>query len=118
MKSKFMYKFIPMILGLFIFSVPSIAANGEPEPGITESEKAEKIEMLEQKAEALETQILELRDARKAATTSEERKAIRMEAKELKAEMNAVMAEGKAVSGGVYIGSGALIAILIILLLL
>lgn len=85
---------------------------------MTESERAEKIEMLELKADALEIQIKELRDVRKSASTSAERKAIRMEAKELKSELNAVMAEGRAVSGGIYIGSGALIAILIILLLL
>lgn len=52
------------------------------------------------------------------ATIKTEKTAIRQEVRKLCAELKALEAEARAVSGGIYIGSGALILIIILLLLL
>jgi hypothetical protein len=99
---------------------PLFSNNGgsdDPEAAF-KSVDEQRLEILQLKADAIVAELKDLKKARRSAISSTEKKVIRTKVKELKGDLDAVYAEGQRISGGIYIGSGALIAILILLLLL
>jgi hypothetical protein len=105
---------------LFTFLSSTIGAKNDPSPDNDReaAEKAVKLENIQAKADVLLVKLQDLKQAKKDAATKTEKAAIRSETKQLRAELNALEAEARAVSGGIYIGSGVLILIIILLLLL
>jgi hypothetical protein len=98
----------------------TIGAKNHPSPDNDReaAEKAVKLENIQARVEVLSVKIKDLRQDKKVAATKTEKAAIRSEKKRLRTELKALEAEARAVSGGIYIGSGALILIIILLLLL
>lgn len=110
-----------LLLGLIIST--SLNATENPKSKIDEVTEAEKdYNTLQEKADVLMLKIMDLKRAKKAANTKEEKREIKSQAKELRSELNALEAEAKAkgqdIKGGIYIGTGTLILILILILLL
>jgi cell division protein FtsB len=83
-----------------------------------ELDSEHRLEDIQSKVDLIVLELKDLKEAKKLAETSAEKKMIRQEVRKLNGELNALYAEGKKVSGGIYIGSSALIVILILLLLL
>lgn len=112
---------IPIFLLLFLFSITTTMANdnGVTNPGLSEKEATAKVAELQQKADVLLVQLKDLKVAKRSAATATEKKAIRSESKKLRGELEALNAEAKAInSKGIYIGTGTLLLVIIILLLL
>lgn len=100
-----------LILGL------NVQATTNPDDALSAEDKI-KLEELEAKANQIVTKIALLKEEKKNATTKIKRKQLRADIKALKSEAKAVDAEARAVSGGIYIGTGAVILILLLVLLL
>ena len=111
--------FLTTVLCLTLFPLFSNNGNNnDPSAEKAKSVDEQRLEVLQLKADHLVQEIKDLKKARRSADSSAEKKALRKRAKELKGDLDAVYAEGQRITGGVYIGSGALIAILLLLLLL
>ncbi len=99
----------------------SVFATNGPSPN-ENSEAIEKeiaLEKIQVKADILLQKIQNLKSAKKDAETRAEKIIIKEEAKALRAELNVLEAEAKALSSnGIYIGAGTLLLILILVLLL
>ena len=106
------------LLGFILFSSTTLFANKEDGNPKLSAEDQAKLEKIEARAVELEKEITALKLQKKAATTKSERKNLLSEIKEAKAEARALMAEGRDVKGGIYIGTGTLIIILLLILLL
>ncbi len=100
------------------FAMPLHANNGEDD--------GEKIVIEDLKTEAdivaaqniLAERVDRLQAEKKMVTTKSERKELRNEINEVKSDINAVNKAAKRMSGGIYLGAGALLAIIIVLLLI
>lgn len=115
-------KIVPGILLMALFMSTSLNATESPDPTIDGISEAENHNTLQERADALMLEILDLRKAKKEATSRDEKREIKMKAKELRSELNALEAEakakGQAINGGIYIGTATLLVILILVLLL
>lgn len=111
---------VRMMLILLLWPGNYLMANPDPSAAKERGSlaKERKLQELQVKADVLLLKIQDLRSAKKMATIKTEKTAIRQEVRKLRAELKALEAEARAVSGGIYIGSGALILIIILLLLL
>ncbi|MBK8503827.1 MAG: hypothetical protein IPL46_17405 [Saprospiraceae bacterium] len=104
-----------------IFSNNGGNENADPDANLAQEQRLEELQL---KADVIIAELQVLKEAKQASSSSQEKKVIRKRAKELKGELNAVYAEGQSyakgqrVTGGVYIGSTAIIVILLLLLLL
>lgn len=104
---------------LVAFSNVSLYANNGGEDG-------EKIVIEDLKTEAdfeavqnlLAERVEGLKIAKKDAVTKSDKKALRAEIKEVKSDIKAVNKAAKKIGGGIYLGVGALLAIIIVLLLI
>ncbi len=104
---------LPVLL-LLVTHIASVANN--PDEPATEDEV--RIQEIEVRLDELTVKTKALKVAKKEAETKAERKAIKEELKSIRDEAKALDAEGKALSGGIYIGAGALVVILLLILLL
>ncbi len=110
-----------LILTLSMMPLSSFATTSTigDEYNIKENETREAyLDRLQAKADDILISIKELKKEKKHANSRAEKKAIKAEAKALKGDLEALDAKAQAVSGGIYIGSGALIVILLLILLL
>lgn len=109
-----------LCLTFSLLSLPIFSNNGgnNHEGNENEITNEQRLEELQSKADLILIELKELKKAKQAATSAVEKKAIRKQARELRGDLNALYAEGKKVSGGVYIGTGTLIVILLLILLL
>lgn len=114
-------------IGILCFcSLGTVNANNDPTDPIASSEEKGKSEAkyldLQERADHLLLKIQNLKRQKKEVNSREEKKIIRTKAKQLKAELKALEAEaeaaGQEINGGIYIGSGTLIVILLLILLL
>ena len=110
---KFLLALTPLVLLVFM-TMPAQARTG-PNP-IVDLEALETEEDFQQAYEVLKDHVKELKAAKKAATTKAEKQQVKNQIEATKNEIEAVKA--KALSGGIYIGSGALILIILLLILL
>ncbi len=102
---------------LFFFAFTSLPVSAETTP--TDGETPEKHRTEEEYKVALDvlTERIEvLKEAKKNASTIEEKQLVKNEIKEIKKEAKALKQEAS--SNGIYIGAGALIVILLLILLL
>lgn len=119
------HQLIYSIAFIFCIWLPGLSANnlGDPTTKMNEpsARKSDHLS-LQEKADMLMSKILQLKEEKKVAESRIEKKEIRVKARQLRAELNALEAEAKAtgqeIKGGVYIGSGTLILILLLILLL
>lgn len=106
-----------VLLCFFTFSVLTVSA--ETDPVKTEKEQATTKQLSKEEFKiaykALKVKIQDLKQAKRHAETKLEKQKINAEIKGVKEEAKALKQQ---VSGGVYIGSGALIVILLLILLL
>lgn len=119
------HQLIYSIAFIFCICLPGLSANnlGDPITKMNEpSARKSGHPSLQEKADVLMSKILQLKEEKKVAESRIEKKQIRVRARQLRAELNALEAEAKAtgqeIKGGVYIGSGTLILILLLILLL
>lgn len=107
--------FLIAIFSLFaLHTLPAFAETGPGDKGktvkeMTKEEFKEALSVLKVKAE-------NLKDAKKNATTKEEKQKINEDIKDVKKETN--MLKEQAANGGIYIGGGALVIIVLLILLL
>ena len=102
---------------LLVGTIPSLANGVDPEEATVD--KKEATLELQKKADIVMLELKELKQAKKAATTRAEKKRIRAEAKSLRGELMVLNAEAQKIgNGGIYIGTGTLLVIIIILLLI
>lgn len=102
------------ILFLMLISRPAIA-NGDPKP-IVDIESLETEDDFEQAYEILKDHVKELKATKRSASTKAEKELVKNQIQQTKNEIEAVKA--KALSGGIYIGSGALLLIILLLIIL
>ena len=109
---------LSLVLSLILFgSMPSLANGVDPVEG--DVDKKEATMELQKKADVLMLELKELKQAKKMATTRAAKKKIRTEAKSLRGELMVLEAEAQKIgNGGLYIGTGTLLVIIIILLLI
>ncbi len=101
-------------LFLLLVSRPAIA-NGDPKP-LVDIESLETEDDFKQAYNILKDHVKELKATKRAATTETEKELVKNQIQQTKNEIEAVKA--KALSGGIYIGSGALLLIILLLLIL
>ena len=99
---------------LLLISIPAHSRTN-PEP-IVDLEKLETEEDFQNAYETLKAHVKVLKTTKRAATTKAEKQHVKQEIDATKNEIEAVKA--KALSGGIYIGSGALLVIILLLILL
>ena len=110
---KFLITLTPVMMLLLIIIPAHSRTNPEP---IVDLEKLETEEDFQNAYEVLKAHVKELKAAKRAATTKAEKQHVKQQIEATKNEIEAVKA--KALSGGIYIGSGALLLIIILLILL
>jgi hypothetical protein len=110
-----MKKTILFLFVMFFTLSATMAFADEPEKKLTPEKTAAPAEtenkISDEEIERISTRIEEIRDMDKSDMTSEERRELRKELKELRKE-------AKSIDGGIYIGGGALIVIILVLILL
>jgi len=114
MKNKKLVLFTFPLL-FILFSLTPGKTGSDPHP-LIDIESLETEEDFHQAYEVLKDKVKELKVAKKEATSKAEKKMIKEDITHVKNEIEAVKA--KALSGGIYIGSGALLLIIILLILL
>jgi len=108
-----------LALAFLSFSAMSLYANngeGDEEKIVIENLKTEADFQAAQKI--LTERVDRLKAEKKMVVTKSEKKELRNEINEVKSDINAVNKAAKRASGGIYLGAGALIAIIVILLLI
>ncbi len=108
-----------LTLSILPFSSNASTSSIGDEYNMKENETREAyLDRLQLKADDIMASLKDLKKEKRVADSRAEKKAIKAEAKALKADLEALDAKAQAVSGGIYIGSGALIVILLLILLL
>lgn len=100
---------------LLITTSPLSSMINDPEPPI-DIESLETRVDFEQAYEILKDRIDQLKSDKNNAVTKSEKELIKLLISDTKSDIKAIKA--KAISGGIYIGSGALVVLLVLLLLL
>lgn len=110
--------FLPAGLSFLFFlltAMPAQANNNDPNP-IVKIESLETKADFEQAYETLKDHVQQLKVAKKEAVTQTDKDMVKDQIKETKNEIKAVKA--KAVGKGIYIGSGVLVLLIVLLLIL